>query len=291
MRNKRAQRFAAIVANRSGDLRRWTDVADDPNAQEAIASRAATLRAAWRPPVNDRVAFLQDRCRDRRVLDIGCVAHDVERMRSPEWLHGRLAEVARECIGVDVLREGVDAMQAAGYRVLLADLRAGLGSLETEAPFDVIVAGELVEHVESVDMLFRTASKALADKGELIITTPNPYEPSRVRAGQRGVVYENVDHIFYAMPSGIAELSERHGLRLAEAMVTAPPPLFPAGPVRTLKQWIKGTGWMKLGVESVGEPTIRAVDRPLAVRMVAQRLARWRRQRFDGETFVYVIRS
>lgn len=289
MRNRRAQRFKLVVEPTQGEHpRRWTDVSDDPNDEVAVAWRAATLRSAWRPAVGDRVEFLRDRCRGKRVLDVGCVAHDVARMQSETWLHRQLADAASECIGVDVLEEGVQAMQEAGYRAVVTDLRAGLGSLDTEAPFEVIVAGELIEHVEAVDMLFRTASAGLADDGELIISTPNPYEPGRVRAGQRGLVFENVDHIFYAMPSGIAELAERHGLRLVEAMVTEPPPALRVGIVRALKQWIKGSGWLKLGVDTMGPRRVRAVDRPLLLRVLESWLRR--SARFDGETFIYVIR-
>ena len=79
-------------------------------------------------------------------------------------------------------------------------------------PFDVIVAGELIEHVGSIDMLFEVARDLLSPTGEMILTTPNPWAPARVAAGQRGEVWENADHILFAFPSGVAELAERHGL-------------------------------------------------------------------------------
>src|SRR5439155_6187427 len=121
------------------------------------------------------------RCRDRKVLDVGCVAHDVERMSAPTWLHGRIAAVAHRCVGVDVLAPGVEEMRCRGYEVALHDLTTGLGPIAAERPFDVIVAGELIEHVEALDMLFSVAGQALGDAGQLVITTPNPYAPERVR--------------------------------------------------------------------------------------------------------------
>ena len=48
-----------------------------------------------------------------------------------------------------------------------------------------------------------------------MVTTPNPFSPRRARAGALGVTWENVDHVFYAFPSGMAELADRTGLRLA----------------------------------------------------------------------------
>lgn len=70
---------------------RWSDLDDDPNNPHAVAHRARTLDAAWRPGIRDRVEFLAARCRDKNVLDIGCVAHDEARLDGDEWLHGHIA--------------------------------------------------------------------------------------------------------------------------------------------------------------------------------------------------------
>lgn len=273
----------------SGGGGRWTDVTADPNAAAALARRAAVLRAAWRPPVRDRVRFLEERCRGRRVLDVGCVAHDVARMNSPQWLHGRLAAVAARCIGVDVLPDGVDAMRERGFEVVLHDLRDGLGPLAEEAPFDVIVAGELIEHVEAIDMLIRTATDALAPGGELVVTTPNPYAPHRVRAAQLGIVWENVDHIFYAFPSGMAELAERYGLVLAEAGVTDDRPhLGPMELLRAVRRRLRSRHWLTVGFATSGEPKVRRVGYGRVSGLLHGLW--WPRRRFLGETFVYVVR-
>jgi 2-polyprenyl-3-methyl-5-hydroxy-6-metoxy-1,4-benzoquinol methylase len=292
MRHIRSHEFAAALADGSVPRvpTRWTDVASNPNAAAALALRAEELRAAWRPPIANREAFLEDRCRGRHVLDIGCVAHDLERMRSPRWLHARLAEAADRCIGVDVVADGVRAMQELGYNALAHDLSTGLGALESELPFDVIVAGELIEHIESLDMLLRVASEALAPDGDMILTTPNPYAPHRVRAGQLGIVWENVDHIMYAFPGGIAELASRHGLVLAEAAVTKDRERITAlGCLKAIRRGLLGTGWRTVGYTAVGPRRVRRVMFGPIGRVI--RGMAWPRRRFLGETFVYVIRQ
>lgn len=290
VRHSRSQEFHdALQLSTSDGGGRWIDVAPDPNAAVALARRAAVLRAAWRPPIRDRVRFLEERCRDRRVLDVGCVAHDVARMGAPQWLHGRLAAVADRCIGVDVLSEGASAMRERGFEVMLHDLRNGLGPLTPEAPFDVIVAGELIEHVEAIDMLFRAAREALAPGGELVVTTPNPYAPHRVRAAQLGIVWENVDHILYAFPSGMAEMAERHGLVLAEAAVTDDRHrLTSVAWIRRLRRRVQGRQFVSVGYSTVGKPKVRRVSYVGVQRFV--RGLWWPRREFVGETFVYVIR-
>ncbi len=286
VRHSRSKEFDDALSLTSGGRGgRWNDVASDPNAAAALAHRAATLRAAWRPPIRDRARFLEERCGGRRVLDIGCVAHDVARMDSPLWLHRRLAAVAARCIGVDVLAEGAAAMRERGFEVVVHDLRDGLGPLASEGPFDVIVAGELIEHVESIDMLFRTAREALAPGGELLVTTPNPYAPHRVRAAQLGIVWENADHILYAFPSGMAELAERHGLVLSEAAVTDDRQrLGLIGRLKGGRRRLRGSHWLNVGYSTIGDCRVRRVRRGL---IRTQRL----RGRFLGETFVYVVRD
>lgn len=292
MRHSRSEAFeTALGARGVPGSGRWTDVAADPNDARALARRAETLRAAWRDGIDDRVEFLIERCRGRRVLDIGCVAHDIARMQAPQWLHGRIASVADSCLGVDVLDDGVAEMNRLGFRAVSHDLTNGPGPVAAEGPFDVIVAGELIEHVGSIDMLFEAAQALLSDSGELVITTPNPWSPARVRAGQRGDVWENVDHILFAFPSGVAELAERHGLVLAEAATTSPVRSWPRAPrevLRATRRRVLGRRWLSVGFATQGSPrVVRIAAGPL--RRAAGALPR-RDRRFEGGTFVYVVR-
>jgi len=152
VRHSRSQAFAdALPAARSGESgNHWSSVADDPNDPHALAMRASVLRQAWIPEIPNRVGFLLERCKDKRVLDIGCVAHDLARMDAANWLHGQIAGVAASCLGVDIHGEGVSEMRRRGFQAIEHDLAQGLGPLDLEKPFDVIVAGELIEHVESM---------------------------------------------------------------------------------------------------------------------------------------------
>ena len=285
IRHSRAEAFEKA---RSGPAHasRWTQLGDDPNHPDTLAHRERTLRAAWRPPIDDRIEFLEDRCRDRVVLDIGCVAHSKSRLESDDWLHGRLARVADRCLGVDVLEEGVAAVVKSGYDAVVHDLTGGLGPLDEWAPFDVIVAGELLEHVTDLDMIFRVAAETLAADGQLIMTTPNPYAPERVRAGQQGLIWENADHVSYLFPSGVAELAERRGLRLVEAATIATR-RAPATPLQQLKRTIRGSHWRNVGFDSTDDGNQASI----AVDVLSRALARLTQgdDRFLGETFAYVV--
>ena len=255
MRHSRSAQFAAAQADAAGIpvAARWNSVSSDPNDPLAVAVRARTLSLAFRPPVADRIAELERRCQGRSVLDIGAVAHDSLRMDSPTWLHGRLAAAAASCLAVDILPDGVEAMRARGFDAVVHDLSNGVGPLAARGPFEVIVAGEIIEHVPDQGMLFRTAQELLAEDGELVITTPSDRERLLPTLAEAFTV---VDPAPSRQPRKVA----------ARALRT-----------------VRGRGWQPTGFATTGEvhavrvPTGRAVRAP-------------GRDWFVGETFVYVVR-
>jgi len=124
-----------------------------------------------------RYTFAARLARGKRVLDAGCGAG-----------YGS-AELAREAlwvVGVDVAAEAVDYAQA-GYR--LSNLTFEQGSCTAlphpDAAFDLVVAFEVIEHLENFGALLREARRVLAPNGQFIVSTPNKlyYTASRGRQG------------------------------------------------------------------------------------------------------------
>jgi 2-polyprenyl-3-methyl-5-hydroxy-6-metoxy-1,4-benzoquinol methylase len=192
-------------------MQRWQDISSDPNAPEVGKYRLAELHAARAEPIPDRVEYIKELARGKRVLDIGVVDHQIGKQHSPGWLHGAIASVAAHTVGVDILPDAVEALKKEGYNVRLWDV--------TEKPlaeqFELITAGEVIEHLGSPAKLFESARQMLASGGRFVLTTPNPYYLARVRDNLRhGVGAESADHVTLLFPSGMAELSARAGLRL-----------------------------------------------------------------------------
>jgi len=198
---------------------RWFELNGDPNSAMVLADRQRALDRAWQPfPPKSRIEYLQEKCRNRVVLDVGCAGHGGEMSRG-DWLHLRIQDVAAECQGIDVDENAVKRVREMGLKVAQFDLLRGPQAAEElfgKMRFDIMVAGEVIEHLEEPLKLFQVASVLLKDSGSLIITTPNPYAPHRVFAGNTRWVWENVDHLFYIFPSGIVEMAERTGFRVNE---------------------------------------------------------------------------
>lgn len=190
----------------------WRDVADDPNAPVVLAANQRTLDAARAEPVPDRLDYLCELVRGRRVLDIGVVEHRLESRDSQRWLHGHLVAAASECIGLDVLEPETRALQEAGFDVRVHDVTVE----PLDERFDVIVAGEVIEHVGQPLQLLTNCRSMLTETGILVVTTPNPYAVYRVWHALRGQHRDSADHVAIFAPSHMLELGRRAGLELAQ---------------------------------------------------------------------------
>ncbi len=186
-----------------------------PNSDQAKSARRSQLADAWTVDGRSRAEFVVDCCRNKHVLDIGCVNHSGRAMDSPEWLHRRIVDVAASCLGMDYELEGIARMRDAGLAAVAADVtQPPPAAVLDDAPFDLVVAGELIEHLGAPQALLDFAREVLKPGGQLLLTTPNPFALWRARAGQLRLTWESVDHVTYLFPSGIAEMASRAGLEL-----------------------------------------------------------------------------
>jgi len=194
--------------------RRWTNETANPGSREAHHYRDERLTSARMSPVSSREQYLISLAAGKRVLDVGVVDHfPVESSKdSSNWLHKDVAAAASYILGIDILPEAVASLKAHGYNVRIWDSTVG----PIDDTFDVIIVGEVIEHLGNPQGLFRSASKMLSPNGRLVITSPNPHYLATVRTAWRGQFRDNVDHVTYLFPSGIAELAEREGMVLTK---------------------------------------------------------------------------
>lgn len=166
------------------------------------------LQAPWRPayttlerlpvarPV-DRLDHIAALCRGKVVLDIGCLDETALIKRDTQhWLHGRIASVARQVVGVDAS----ERIPAAGFesapnaRIHRGDAMRLDPVLLQSAAFDLVVAGEFIEHVS--DPLYFLASLRRALPGrELVLSTPNGPSAANALMALIGREPQHPDHL------------------------------------------------------------------------------------------------
>jgi 2-polyprenyl-3-methyl-5-hydroxy-6-metoxy-1,4-benzoquinol methylase len=125
----------------------------------------------------------------RRVLDLGCR----DGALSTAYVDGN------EVVGLDVDREALAHAERLGLKTEWADLDEPLAL--DDASFDVVVAGELLEHIRSPQTLIDEAHRVLRPGGTLVGSTPNGFRlKNRLRfaAGRHPELDPTHLHLFRA---------------------------------------------------------------------------------------------
>lgn len=165
----------------------------------------------------DRLDALRVLVRGRRVIDLGFV--DEGQMAAKRgrgtWLHEVVASEAREAIGVDSDEAGVRRARELGFDAHVADLEdAGAVAALGLAPADVVVAGELLEHLDLPGAFLEAVKSLVAPGGALLITTPNAHSLTNVLGAIAGRELVNADHVSWLSWRTLETLLSRHGWRL-----------------------------------------------------------------------------
>ncbi len=166
-----------------------------------------------RGPVSKRELVL-DLCRGKDVLDLGCVEHSWQMsVTNPNWLHADIRDVARSCVGVDFLARDVAELNARGYEILT-------GNVLTDEPpgqFDVVVAGDLVEHLENPGVFLDYVAAALRPGAVAVVTTPNAFYLAQIwNILGRGRPELSPEHVALYDPLTFTSLVERSRLHVRE---------------------------------------------------------------------------
>ena len=194
-------------------MQRWFQYSKDPNAPVVLEKRrTAVAQARTGKLLHDRIAYLCELVAGKSILDIGIVEHTRDAVNSPYWLHGNLCRVAAQCLGVDVLEPEIEYLRTKGYDVICADI--------TQAPiarqFDVITAGEVLEHLDTPGQFMKNCAAMLEPGGRLVITVPNPWYANVIlkNVTRSSTFVDSADHVAWYDASTLYELGQRAGLRL-----------------------------------------------------------------------------
>ena len=129
-----------------------------------------------RRPV-DRIRYIQDKCRGKRVLDLG--AFDETEIskgqhKTWKWLHHEIARSAQAVMGIDSserLRQDGPLRTSFGTTIHYGRVEDLCGILAEFGP-DLVVAGELLEHTADPSTWLAALGR-IRPGLEILLTTPN----------------------------------------------------------------------------------------------------------------------
>jgi SAM-dependent methyltransferase len=166
-----------------------------------------------------RESVLVEAGRGRRVIHVGFVDDRLleRRLADDTWLHDSLDQVASSLVGIDCSIAGVEWAREQGYEAHAVDAQSpeAVKALALE-PADVVVAGEVIEHLEAPGPFLRAMHELVREDGCLVVTTPNAYRPLNVLAPLFGFELIHPDHTSLHSPHTLRTLLERSGWRVEE---------------------------------------------------------------------------
>jgi len=172
-----------------------------------------------------RVDLIMEMCAGKKVLHLGCANYPYTQnsIDNEMLLHYDLEKSAGELYGFDFDQPGLDILAANGTGNLYrADLEK-LDEVAMSETFDVIVAGEMIEHLNNPGLFLTGIQRFMNSETRLVLTTINAYcgmrwfwYGLRGRRGKQEPVHP--DHVAYYSYSTLSLLVKRHGLDMDSFM-------------------------------------------------------------------------
>ncbi|RYG98896.1 MAG: hypothetical protein EON58_05690 [Alphaproteobacteria bacterium] len=164
----------------------------------------------------DKESRILDLSRQKSVLHLGCIGNTDESTArkielAHDTLHARLTEVASRVLGIDLDGDAVQLMLESG---IFNNIRQGdacrLDEASIGADWDLIVVGDLIEHVSNPGLLLDSIRGVMTAKTLLVFTTPNAFGLPSVVRHALGKFHEGKEHVLSFNYLNLQQLLERH---------------------------------------------------------------------------------
>lgn len=166
--------------------------------------------------VPDRIEFIIDACQGKSVLHLGFADAIVykESLRTGRHLHEALRDSGKadSVFGVDSDKEVVGELRErwSDPNLLVGDVEH-LREVDLNENFDVVVAGELIEHLNNPGLFLEGVRRYLGAESRLILTTPNALGLKFFLHSLIGNERSHPDHSLLFSFSTMNTLLSRHG--------------------------------------------------------------------------------
>ena len=169
-----------------------------------------------------RQDFIVRLCQGKRVLDLGivgatCENSDLRVDVFPTQLHLRIAGVCGGLVGMDYSAKEIDAIrQRFPDLTLYSGDVTELSCVMPPAKFEVVVMGNLIEHLSNPGRALDEIATFLTPESRLIITCPNAFGLPNFLRFTAGRFEEGADHVASYTKHTLSNLLRRHQYEVLE---------------------------------------------------------------------------
>lgn len=168
-----------------------------------------------------RLDFIKQICAGKKVLHLGCTNYPYTKdaIENNMLLHFELEKITGDLWGMDSDQVGIDVLNKHGSKqIVLGDLE-NLDALDLHETFDVIIAGEMIEHLNNAGLFLNGIKRFMSTDSCLVLTTINAYCGMRFvyygLRGKRGKAEPvHPDHVAYYSYSTLSKLLSRYDLNV-----------------------------------------------------------------------------
>lgn len=157
----------------------------------------------------------------KKVMHLGCVGFtDVEISQrvalAKETLHYRLTEKA-DVLGVDYSNDAIEYYRREGVfeNVIHGDAE-NLQDLDCEDVFEVIIAGDIIEHLGNPSRMLDGLRRFCDENTVLVLTTPNSFGLAGFIRYFLGSFREGEEHVMSFNEQNLSHLLKRNGFKIAQ---------------------------------------------------------------------------
>lgn len=167
------------------------------------------LQPSWvKSTKSTRFRQLQKYYKDKDILDIGCAVG----YKKEDWMHRNIKSIAKSIHGLDLDSKSVDEINQLGFDVHQGDAQ----NFNINRKFNLVHAGELIEHLDNPGGFLESVRKHLTDDGVLLMTTPNALRISNFIYAATGGLKVNAEHTCWFCETTISTLLDRKGFQVVE---------------------------------------------------------------------------
>ncbi len=171
--------------------------------------KKSVLQPSWvKSSKSSRFQQLYHFYQDKDILDIGCAVG----FRKSDWMHRNIKSIARTIVGLDLDNTSVTEIKKMGFDVEQGDAQ----NFNLNRKFNLIHAGELIEHLDNPGGFLESAGRHLTPDGLLLITTPNALRISNFIYAATGGLKVNPEHTCWFCNTTIKTLLARKGFEVVE---------------------------------------------------------------------------
>lgn len=155
----------------------------------------------------------------RNILHVGCTnsPNTQKRIETNGLLHAKLLDISNDIVGIDIDSVAIEIMRE---HFPSAELVAGdahcLSNYFGDRKFDLIVAADVIEHLNNPGLFLESCRRQLMPGGEIIVTTSNTFHIGRFL--KAALFHEAVhdQHTAYYSPKTLQRLGEMGQIKTKE---------------------------------------------------------------------------